>query len=82
MSIYKIKYTDKNESKQAKEVEAANDMWAEDVAYTLADKGNYKVYRKVMAPETTAGFYWEFAFDSDTWQNKKFKQVNGNYIIK
>ena len=79
MPLYKIEYYEDDE-KKFKEIEAENDFWAEDVAYSLADKGFYEVQRKVIDLTTVAGEYWEFAFDSYTSTSRKFKLVDNNYV--
>ena len=80
MPLYRIKYKDANEKLQNKEVEIKNDFWAEDLAYSLADKGWYKVHVRVLAPHTLAGEYWKEAFDCYTSGNRRFKMVDDFYV--
>lgn len=79
MPIYRVDYTN-DDGDHSLETEEQDDFWADDVAYALTDKGPYKVYRKVIAPKTIAGSYWEFAFDSYTSTSRKFKLEGGFYV--
>jgi hypothetical protein len=85
MPKYKITYEDEHGEPQSKEIEVKNDEWADGTAYGITDKGPYKVYVTVTRPNKSViesapvREYWQFAFDSYTSTNRKFKLVDGFY---
>lgn len=89
MPKYKIVYKDSEDEEEEStievEVEAKNDLWAEDIAYSLADKGWYKVFvevegKKQSVIETAPRMFWKEAFDCYTSNNRKFKMVDDFYV--